>query len=1049
MGSITELGSANAIYPFILLPRYRILVCQAYLETRRRLVENIQNLQYPPLTSEPITCLAALKLDGLKCRLCGFIVRQTQTMQDHCAKSHQWVNPRGGSRWFEVSQKTKRQKKGKSQAKPASTKPASTKPWATIQSLPPDASVHLRQILEREEGYRDAMNQPRITSNDSGSETFAATSLWLERTQWPSTLPNRQSLRTDYILGQGTLKSDPNFTSPHEDEQRISCIMGALDSVIDGYEDTVRCTSHTLLCWLLSSRLQSRREIPFSLVAERNSELRYRKVKKQFLAFTFRMYRMSSNARQERIWNHRVWDLFDRSKGLWSEMERQSYGGIGETLDAPVSDQSNKDRRDVLEDEEGIHDDRQDEEEDDDDGDDDVEDWDLEDDEDYYDDSGYDSDAVRTNNEPHSEPFIRTFIDGQPGSTLLVYFSGFLLARQYCPQLSAIIYIQRIMLLERALLLRLYPFIGIPQRPRMEQFESLNEIRGKYMVLGSQSPLAELPLSILFHWSSDGERVIDGTIRLTMDEFCKLLEYFITRAEALCDRLMFGFNSDIDFLKVKDDIASSQSDYSFVKHPENGLESAYLELLFRAYTAGKNGLAMNGIWRCKIEEQLAGGLYTALECENGLSTFCGIYVWRSKRLMNRELGRILYLYLEQVGHFECCQQRSQIRLLFYNILTKATLEVWQQVVNVRLYRQLAIAVTKKHVREVHTLFNRYDDCSSDADINRGITYGLDRAYPFRLQPPLLRAYEWASTRWHEFLHQPSKKLSLSSEQAPTTLKSLPACYKRTITDVSLDSRQRGWGTAGSLVEQSPGSMPTLELEDGSGEVLFPLDDEISHATPQLLEENPAWIDRVLRVLDEHQILVCLLCKFAIGPGSKLERIVSFCGSKSLQDPTTVPLLNHQSKPIPELLTLRGYSYRKCEYLTINRKNVLSHCSQLKHRAQQAEHTRASKDGRYAKYWIVEAAKVPGRRQTDAMMDGAPGGDQCSGIGGSRNGNRDGDEANAGGGGGRADDRWDGMLAQYGRALKVEEDEKRRIAQRPGGVDHDDRWVDKAGWAKHF
>ncbi|KAH7137828.1 hypothetical protein EDB81DRAFT_801064 [Dactylonectria macrodidyma] len=102
-------------------------------------------------------------------------------------------------------------------------------------------------------------------------------------------------------------------------------------------------------------------------------------------------------------------------------------------------------------------------------------------------------------------------------------------------------------------------------------------------------------------------------------------------------------------------------------------------------------------------------------------------------------------------------------------------------------------------------------------------------------------------------------------------------------------------------------------------------------------------------------------------------------------------------------------------------------------------------GRYAKYWIVEVAKIPGRR-TDAMMDGTPG-DQCSDIGGRRNGDRDGDEANEGGGG--ADDGWDGMLVQYGRALKVEEDQRRRIAQRPGGVDHDDRWVDKAGWAKHF
>jgi hypothetical protein len=96
-----------------------------------------------------------------------------------------------------------------------------------------------------------------------------------------------------------------------------------------------------------------------------------------------------------------------------------------------------------------------------------------------------------------------------------------------------------------------------------------------------------------------------------------------------------------------------------------------------------------------------------------------------------------------------------------------------------MYRQLAIAVTEKHVREVYTPFNRHDDCSDDADINailawqsghrllqRGITYGLDGAYPSRLQPSLLRCYEWASVRWHEFLRQSSKNVPLVPEESP-------------------------------------------------------------------------------------------------------------------------------------------------------------------------------------------------------------------------------------------------------------------------------------------
>ncbi|KAM5520418.1 hypothetical protein FOXYSP1_14308 [Fusarium oxysporum f. sp. phaseoli] len=84
---------------------------------------------------------------------------------------------------------------------------------------------------------------------------------------------------------------------------------------------------------------------------------------------------------------------------------------------------------------------------------------------------------------------------------------------------------------------------------------------------------------------------------------------------------------------------------------------------------------------------------------------------------------------------------------------------------------LCIGITEKHVREVYEPFNRFDDTGAVADRNvvfawqsghrplqRGTTYGLDGAFPTKLQPQLLHLYEWASTRWHEFLHLPSKKL---------------------------------------------------------------------------------------------------------------------------------------------------------------------------------------------------------------------------------------------------------------------------------------------------
>lgn len=46
--------------------------------------------------------------------------------------------------------------------------------------------------------------------------------------------------------------------------------------------------------------------------------------------------------------------------------------------------------------------------------------------------------------------------------------------------------------------------------------------------------------------------------------------------------------------------------------------------------------------------------------------------------------------------------------------------------------------------------------SGHRPLQRARTYGLDGAFPTRLQPQLLECYDHVSTRWHEFLHLPSK-----------------------------------------------------------------------------------------------------------------------------------------------------------------------------------------------------------------------------------------------------------------------------------------------------
>ncbi|KAL5318142.1 hypothetical protein ACEPPN_013200 [Leptodophora sp. 'Broadleaf-Isolate-01'] len=231
------------------------------------------------------------------------------------------------------------------------------------------------------------------------------------------------------------------------------------------------------------------------------------------------------------------------------------------------------------------------------------------------------------------------FIDAQPSSSLLVYFSGvlgfspdaqdFLPAKKYTPCLSGLIYVQRLLFLEYALPLRAYPYLGIPRRSRLQQYEGFDGVRLRYMVTGSQSPLEEFQ-SLRFLDMLQRER----------DSCYK---------EVVPSRLLFRSGRDLD-------------------RP-----------------------------------------------------------WDSARLTA--------------------------------ILRKATTVVWGRPVNSQLYRQLTIGITEKHVQEVHKPFNRFDDVGARADQNvvfawqsghrplqRGTTYGLNGAFPNQLQPALLRAYEWASTR---------------------------------------------------------------------------------------------------------------------------------------------------------------------------------------------------------------------------------------------------------------------------------------------------------------
>ncbi|KAJ0125579.1 Gag polyprotein [Fusarium oxysporum f. sp. albedinis] len=231
--------------PFVYLSKYRIAICKTcrfacvanevttHLRVRhpsippterRQVVANIQalpriirnqaeicGLHYPPPNTEPIPHLVVPYTDGLRCRKCCYIARQVRKIQEHCRTEHNWQNPsskgrprngvdnvaelpwiqgvycqqffpsRAGSKLFEVSRRPMDQKR----IPESGFSGTSTLPLEPA-TLTPEHYAHVKGVLLRDQNYVRRENEPRVYSKTQGEDSFAATSLWLERTQWPA-----------------------------------------------------------------------------------------------------------------------------------------------------------------------------------------------------------------------------------------------------------------------------------------------------------------------------------------------------------------------------------------------------------------------------------------------------------------------------------------------------------------------------------------------------------------------------------------------------------------------------------------------------------------------------------------------------------------------------------------------------------------------------------------------------------------------------------------------------------------------------------------------
>jgi len=325
-----------------------------------------------------------------------------------------------------------------------------------------------------------------------------------------------------------------------------------------------------------------------------------------------------------------------------------------------------------------------------------------------------------------------------------------------------------------------------------------------------------------------------------------------------------------------------------------------------------------------------------VEHRNGPSTLRGVYVhagqmviitrhhkarratnneFQVARYLPAEVGAIVYRYLVFIRPFvdmlcrECRGRNLDTSLLFAgharpselwktDHLTKAlqqqTMNTVSVSMGVRVYRQLSIAITVKHVKQIWEPFNRYDDESKDADVSvafdwqgghrpmtRGTIYGLDGAFPDSLQPELLRRYEWVSYEWHRFLRLERKSLEAVRKRKERSMTLLPApSPKRCVVEISSESDVSGVGDDLRAAEEGGGAKSDGRQDGGQeGD-----DDEIrqwkekelrrwkesvdrsraaTNPKPPTAAAADAIVDRLLYYDHAYKVLICKEHRYAM------------------------------------------------------------------------------------------------------------------------------------------------------------------------------------------
>ncbi|OAA55766.1 hypothetical protein LEL_10980 [Akanthomyces lecanii RCEF 1005] len=193
-------------------------------------------------------------------------------------------------------------------------------------------------------------NESRLYARALGEDSLAAISPWLDRTRWRETykgarrdilkaMTSTAKITHDLFLGQGEQDGDADVSIRRSDEQKLTCVLAAVDLMLDRCETTARNTSRLIRCWLVTSKPNSYQSNAFSVMTESNTRYRYRQTWKKFMAFIVRAWLLPTQTRRqikvaipaeirrlvERVWDHPVWETLDTTAGIWPVLADDRY----------------------------------------------------------------------------------------------------------------------------------------------------------------------------------------------------------------------------------------------------------------------------------------------------------------------------------------------------------------------------------------------------------------------------------------------------------------------------------------------------------------------------------------------------------------------------------------------------------------------------------------------------------------------------------------------------------------------------------------------------